>query len=93
MLSEFRGDLAPNFGQKGIGGSTGVEILTVNGGQGLWISGDHHQFGYTDSNGQYRNETTRLAGNVLLWQQGGVTFRLEGARTKDEALRFAASLH
>ncbi len=92
LLTEFRGRLEPQYWQKTLGPNTRIEYPTVNGATGFWIAGGPHQFSYTDASGQIRWETTRLAGNVLLWEQGGVTFRLEGARTEAEALRVAATL-
>lgn len=92
LLTEFTGQLDPNFLKKIPGEGTRLEGVTVNGNQGYWFEGDPHEFAYQDANGQFTTATTRLAGNVLIWEQGGVTFRLEGARTKAEALRIAASV-
>lgn len=93
LFSQFRGDLGPNLIDKGIGPGTTIEPVTVNGGQGWWIAGAPHFFIiYQDANGQTRGEETRLAGNVLLWEQDGLTLRLESALSKEEALRIAASV-
>ena len=46
---------------------------------------------YLDRNGNQIQDQTRLAGNVLLWQHGDVTFRIEADTTKGRALRIAAS--
>jgi hypothetical protein len=70
---------------------TRVEEVTVNGGRGFWLEGAPHQFFYRDAAGNPTPETLRLAGNTLLWEQGGVTFRLEAQVTRDEALRIAGS--
>jgi len=71
---------------------TKLEFLLVNGRDGAWISGAPHELGYIDPNGQFRNETVRRAGNVLVWEQDGVTYRVEGLESKDDALAVAASL-
>jgi hypothetical protein len=34
----------------------------------------------------------RLAGPTLFWQSGGVTFRLEGVASRDDALAIASSV-
>ena len=34
----------------------------------------------------------RLARNVLLWQDGGITYRLEGDLTRERALAIAATV-
>ena len=64
----------------------------VNGGPGVWIEGDPHSFGYVDQDGRVREETLRLAGNTLIWEQGELTVRIEDASSKAEALDLAASL-
>jgi hypothetical protein len=65
--------------------------VTVNGGRGFWLEGAPHQFFYRDPDGSVRPDTLRLAGNTLLWEQGGVTLRLEADLTRDQALRLAST--
>jgi hypothetical protein len=36
--------------------------------------------------------TTRLAGNVLLWEAHGVTYRLEGDLSRADALELAGQI-
>ncbi len=61
-----------------------IEQVRVNGGPGLWIEGPHVVVEL------FRQP--RLSGNVLLWEQGGLTLRLEGRLTKEEALGIARSV-
>ncbi|HJW49354.1 MAG TPA: hypothetical protein VJ726_08055 [Candidatus Limnocylindria bacterium] len=70
---------------------TRIDEVTVNGGRGFWLEGTPHQFFYRDSAGNPSPETLRLAGNTLLWEQGGVTFRLEAQLERDDAVRIATS--
>ncbi len=37
-------------------------------------------------------DTTSLAGNVLIWQDDDIAFRLEGDFSKEEAVELAESL-
>ncbi len=93
LMTEFRGTTGQDVFQKGIPPGTRVESVTVNGGPGYWIEGQPHLFYfYRDANGQFRNAEARLAGNVLLWQQGDLTLRLEGVVSKEQALRIAQSV-
>jgi hypothetical protein len=102
LLTEFRGDLLPPPGAygkglapasgKGLGPSTQLEEVSVNGGRGYWIEGSPHLYFYRDPAGQVRQGTTRLVGNVLLWEQGDLTLRLEAGISRAEALRIAASV-
>ena len=92
LLTQFEASFEDRFIRKTAGPGTTIEDVTVNGGRGFWISGEMHVFLYLDANGSPREDTRRLAGNVLLWEQGPVTVRLEGAETRDDALGFARSL-
>jgi hypothetical protein len=92
LLVEFRGSVDANFFGKTIGPGTTLEEVTVNGGRGFWVAGAPHFFFYRDPAGGIQQETLRLAGNTLLWEQDGVTLRLEAAVTKEQALRIAASV-
>jgi hypothetical protein len=92
LLTQFRGDiLTTNLFAKGLGPDTLLEEVIVNG-RGYWIAGEVHLFVYVDAEGRTQTETFRLARNVLLWEQGGLTLRLEFGGSRDEALRIAASM-
>ena len=92
LFTQFRGDVRRIEFYKGLPPGTQIERLTVDGGRGYWIAGEVHVFGFVDESGQLRMEEMRLAGNVLLWERGDLTLRVEGARTKAEALAIAASV-
>jgi hypothetical protein len=70
---------------------TRVEQVLVDGEPGLWLSGAPHVFLYLDRTGNVREETVRLAGNVLLWERGSLTLRLEADVSRAEALAIARS--
>ena len=65
--------------------------VTVNGDPGFWIEGVHEIF-YTGPEGEFLRDTARLAGNVLLWQHGSVTLRLEADVPMAQALAIAQSV-
>jgi len=71
---------------------TTFEPVVVGDEQGFWVSGKPHVIAYLEPDGDVRNETVRLAGNVLLWESDGVTYRIESRLSKTEALRIAESL-
>jgi hypothetical protein len=67
-------------------GGTGIEGVRVGGAPGLWLSGAPHVF-FTPQ------RSSRLAGNVLLWESDSTTYRLEGRKLgKSEAIAIAESL-
>jgi hypothetical protein len=92
LLTQFQATPGFPYIQKSVGPGTKVESVTVDGQLGFWLTGDPHELFYEDTRGVVRDETIRLAGNVLLWERGPVTLRLEGADTKAEALRIARSV-
>jgi len=61
-----------------------VERVKVDGRPGIWVEGRHVVAGLFG--------LPRLAGNVLLWEQDGLTLRLEGRFTKEQALDLARSV-
>ena len=92
LVTEVQGRLRQQFLQKFVGPGTKVERVTIDGAPGLWIHGALHQIVYEDRKGLIRPDTIRLAGDTLLWHRGPVLLRLEGARSRAEALRIARSL-
>jgi hypothetical protein len=92
LVTEFRGDLIPEFLGKFVGPDTTVEDVSVDGVAGFWLGGAPHEIFVHGPNGD-RPETLRLAENTLVWERNGVTYRIESALPKADALRIAASLH
>lgn len=90
VLTQFRGRL---IAEKRIDPNvTTVEHVTVDGVDGVWLSGGPHAIGYLDSDGAFRTETLRQVGDVLVWERLGVTYRIEGARSLTAARSIADSL-
>jgi hypothetical protein len=84
LLTELSGRA---YVEKIIDGDTQVERVKI-GTAGAWFQGQHVVM-VQDRDGRFHDTHARLARNTLVWQQGGVTLRLEGGLTKDEALRIA----
>jgi hypothetical protein len=84
VLSEWQGQ---QLYEKSVGPGTRVQNVQVQFAPGVWLSGAPHSLTFVDPTGEPRHQTRRLAGNVLIWNRGGVTYRLEGARSLNEALR------
>lgn len=90
ILTEFLGEAVP-YVQKIAGPDVRIEEVRVRGGRGLWLEGAHAVV-FRDSSGVVREDELRLAGNVLLWERNGVTFRLEGDIDREKALALAEEL-
>lgn len=71
---------------------TVVTQVDVDGTRGLWIVGDDHEVFYVGMDrGRYRGAPV-LVGAALVWARDGITYRLEGKLTVDEAVALAGSL-
>jgi hypothetical protein len=91
LIIEFRGTSTP-FIFKLVGPGTTVKRVRVNGSEAIYLSGAPHEVVFETQTGQVTTDRVRLAGNVLVWQQGPVTVRIEGTHTLRQALRIARSL-
>jgi hypothetical protein len=97
LLIQFRGEADRDMVEKGLPRDgtqeTHLEPVSVGGEPGFWISGAPHGFFVVcHGAGECRQEWYRLAGNVLLWEQDGVTLRLESALSLEDALAIAESV-
>jgi hypothetical protein len=71
---------------------TVVTEVHVDGTRGLWIVGDDHEVFYVGMDrGRYRGAPV-LVGAALVWARDGITYRLEGDLTVEEAIALARSL-
>ncbi|MBM0225956.1 DUF4367 domain-containing protein [Micromonospora sp. ATA51] len=89
-LDAFDGRLDPVFQKQAAG--PGVDWVQVDGGFAVWIGGPH-ALAYVDRAGTVHVETARLAASTLIWEEAGVSYRLEGDLTKAEAIEIANSLN
>jgi hypothetical protein len=91
LITEFGGTARP-FIFKVVGPGTHATPTRVHGASGIYLSGALHEVLFQTSNGQIRTDRVRLAGNVLIWQQGPVIVRIEGTNRLRDAVALAGSL-
>ena len=89
VVLEFRGqaEIAAKTVFEDGGGS--IRGVSVDGHEGLWVTGPHTITFAPRTGGEPR--TVQVAGNVLLWQRGDLTLRLESALGLPAALEVATS--
>jgi hypothetical protein len=92
LITMFRGQTERDFVAKELGPDTSLRQVAVRGAPGLWIEGEPHTVYYLDDRGQVFADSVRLAGNVLLWQRGELTLRLESRLSLTGALQVAESM-
>jgi len=90
LYTQFRLDDGGSF-IKGLPPEVEARAIAVRGNQGLWIEGAPHIIFYEDETG-VQEERSRLAANVLAWEEGGVTHRIETTGRLELALDLADSL-
>ena len=90
LVSQFAGGGLSLFIKKVAGPETTIRPVVVNGSQGYFISGAEH-FVYQQPNELIREERVRLARDVILFEAGRLTVRIEGDLTQAEALKIARS--
>jgi hypothetical protein len=73
-------------------GGTTVQLVRVGDHAAYWIEGEPHEVVMTDRNGDVVHDSARLAGNTLVWTDGDVTYRLESALDRDQAIDLASTL-
>jgi hypothetical protein len=73
-------------------GGTTVDLVEVEHHAAYWIAGAAHEVVIADPEGDLLRDSSRLAGNTLIWTDGDVTYRLESALDRDEAIDLAATL-
>jgi hypothetical protein len=73
-------------------GGTTVQLVRVGDQAAYWIEGEPHEVVITDRDGDLVHDSSRLAGNTLIWTDGDITYRLESALDRDEAIDLASTL-
>jgi hypothetical protein len=71
---------------------TTIQLVRVGDEAAYWIAGQPHEVVLTDADGDVVHDSSRLAGNTLIWTDGHVTYRLESALDRDEAVALASTL-
>lgn len=89
LFTQFSASVDEVIYKKVAAGST-IRRVSVGGHPGYWLEGAH-SFTYFDRDKNMQTEQVRLAGNVLLWEVGTRTLRLEADVSETEALRIAES--
>ncbi|GIJ39958.1 hypothetical protein [Micromonospora andamanensis] len=88
-VDTFDGRLDPVFFKQA--GGADARWTRVGAVDAIWIAGPH-PVAYVDRDGVVRQQHARLAAATLIWEDAGVTYRLEGELTMAEAITIAATL-
>jgi hypothetical protein len=90
LVAEFRGSLDEPLLKKVTDEGGTVTPVRVDGNEGFFVPGAHTVY-VLDENGNPVGDEPRLAGNVLVWEVDGVTYRIESALGLTDSLGLAES--
>lgn len=91
LISQFEGTVGREFFAKATGSDTVIEPVQVGDHDGYWLTGDPHIF-FWEGRGGFVDDARRWVGDVLLWSDGAVTYRLETSLGRDEAIAIAEGM-
>ena len=91
VLTQFRGQARPESLKKIGDPGTLITAVAVGDSNGFFIEGEPHLV-VRVGNGNERVLAPRLAGNTLIWDDGGVTYRLEAEVSLERAVEIAESM-
>lgn len=92
LLMQFEARENVEYLGKQISEGNAVTGLLVDGERAIWIEGSHNLTLLPDPSRGCCAEPPRTAGNVLLWEQDGLIFRLESSLPRKEAVAIAESV-
>ncbi len=92
VVTQFRAGIGPETFEKVINSGTRVEQVAVAGTTGYWIEGGEHYFFFRAADVMPEATSIRMVGTTLMWEQAGLTVRIEGAPTLEDAIRIAESM-
>lgn len=92
VVTEFRADITPGTFIKVLHEGALLQHVAVGGMPAYWIARGEHFLFFQGPNGERLDSTLRLVGSALIWEQGGITLRVEGAPTLEDAVRVAESM-
>ena len=91
LISQFEGVVGDEFFTKATSADTIIEPARVGEYDGYWLTGDPHIF-FWEGRGGFVDDARRWVGDVLLWSDGAVTYRLEASLGRDAAIAIAEGM-
>jgi hypothetical protein len=92
LLTQLEGHTGVGVIKKVVEPGTTYEAVSVGGRPGVWVEGEPHAVAYVGPDEEFVEVPVRLAGNVLVWQLGDVTVRLEADLSRADAIALAAAI-
>ena len=91
-VTQLQASVEHEYLRKLAAGGTRIDGVRVGDDRALWLVGRPHVFFLVDARGRVIEESLQQAGNVLLFEHGGIVVRIEGADSLGAAVAVARSL-
>jgi len=91
LVSQFRGTVGRDFFAKATNSNTIIAPVEVGGQDGYWITGAPHVL-FWEGPGGFVDDSRRWVGDVLLWSDGTITYRLETSLGRARAIEIAETM-
>jgi hypothetical protein len=92
VLSQWSGRVIEPVVVKLVPRDSRSHFTDVDGVTGVWLSGAPHVFFFFGTDGREYGETLAWAGNVLVWERGSRSYRLQADVPRERAVEIARSL-
>jgi hypothetical protein len=93
IVTEWHGGLDDRMARKWLQDDVGhAEVVDVGGSRGYWLSGMPHAIEFLDDQTGIRRTSSRLVGDVLVWQDDAMVYRIESPLGRDATLAIAESM-
>jgi hypothetical protein len=93
IVTEWRGGFDDRFARKWLQDDKGhAEVVDIGGTRGYWVSGIPHVLEFLDDESGIRRTISRIVGDVLVWQDGSMVYRIESPLGRDTTFDIAASM-
>jgi hypothetical protein len=93
IVMEWRGGIDDRMARKWLQDRDGhAEVVDIDGDRGYWVSGLPHAIEYLDEVSGVRRTSSRLVGDVLVWQVEDTVYRIESPLGRDATLAIAESM-
>lgn len=92
LFFQFRASVDEQLLTKYATESTRVEVVEVRGSRGYFLSDAPHIVMFEDPDRTIFEDSVRLAANVLIWEEDGITYRIESSLGLADTVAVAQSL-
>lgn len=92
LFFQFRASVDEQLLTKHATESTTVDVVEVRGSRGYFLTGAPHIVMFKDPDRTIFEDPVRLAANVLIWEEDGITYRIESSLGLADTVAVAESL-